>query len=70
MVRRVASYRAAIEWLAVNDDNAWVNELISGDIVLSVSAGLVSDLFGRTDEEVTTDLRRALKRLDRKAYKG
>lgn len=50
-------YRDAIGWIAYNDDNEWLD---SGRI--SVAAAMVADLFNKTDEQVTADLRRALKR--------
>lgn len=54
---RPASYTRAIAWLAFNDDNEWTKD---EDPTLSVSASMVADLYGRTDQQVTKDLRRKL----------
>lgn len=56
MVR--ASYRRAIMWMVENDDTEWAE---NGDPI-SVSGSLVADLFGKDDEQVRADLRRALKK--------
>jgi hypothetical protein len=48
-----ASYKEAITWLAVNDDTFW---LIEDNSCLSVTAALVSDLFGVSEEKMTKDL--------------
>jgi hypothetical protein len=55
--RRVARpYKDAIYWLARNDDCDWLEDGVGA---LSVSAGLVADMYGRTDDEVKADLKRA-----------
>lgn len=59
--RRVGSYQAAIEWIAQNDDTAWLDDEETGSP--SVTLVLVADVFGRTDEEATADLRRAVARI-------
>lgn len=51
-------YREAIRWIAENDDTEWVGK---GDPE-SVSAALVADLFGVSDERVAKDLARELDR--------
>lgn len=56
----MASYRQAITWIAQNDDTEWVND--APYVGPSVTASLVADLFGKTDEQVVADLRRALNR--------
>jgi hypothetical protein len=62
----MARYRDAIEWLARNDDNSWADsDPESGDGAISVSAGLVADLFNKSDETVRADLCRALDRLEK-----
>lgn len=53
-------YREAIEWLAGNDDCYWLGD---AEPVLSVSASLVRDLFGVSDERLHADILRALKRI-------
>lgn len=57
-----ASYKAAIKWMVVNDDTEWTRD---DDPMLSVTASLVADLFGKTDAVVTADLRRVLKKAGR-----
>jgi len=56
-----ASYKAAIEWMVENDDTEW----IGCDDPHSVTAAMVADLFGKDDETVRADLRRALKKAGR-----
>jgi len=53
----MARYKDAIAWIAANDDTEWLH---GGQI--SVTATLVADLFGKTDSQVTTDLRAAVAR--------
>lgn len=48
-------YRAAVQWLADNDDCEWLDE---DDAAPSVSTCLVADIFGVDTDRVTTDLRR------------
>jgi hypothetical protein len=55
----MARYRDAIVWMAVNDDNEWVTD---GHGIPSVTACLTADLFGKTEEQVTADLKRELAR--------
>jgi hypothetical protein len=57
---RVGSYNAAIEWIALNDDTLWLDDEESGSP--SVTLCLVADIFGRTPEEATVDLRRVIAR--------
>lgn len=58
-VRR-PGYREAVEWLAGNDDCYWLGEQ---EKILSVSASMVRDLYGVTDERLTADIRRTLKKV-------
>lgn len=58
--RRVGNYGAAIDWVALNDDNLWLDDAEAGSP--SVTLCLVADIFGRTVEEATADLRRAIAR--------
>lgn len=55
--RRVGSYGFAIEWIAFNDDTEWLDDENGS---ASVTLCLVADIFGRTIEEATADLRRAI----------
>lgn len=56
-------YRAAIRWMADNDDTEWVKE--QTDPSPAVTAALVADIYDRTTEEVLNDLRRELRRAGR-----
>lgn len=58
MARRVGSYRDAIEWIALNDDTDWLDDEYGYSA--SVTLCLVADVFGRTIDEATKDLRAAL----------
>jgi hypothetical protein len=53
----VARYKDAIYWIAENDDTEWVNDT---NPIASVTAALVADLFDKTVEQVTKDLRKAM----------
>lgn len=58
-----ASYKAAIRWMADNDDTDWTrHDPGSGPGALSVTAALVADLFGKEDEAVRADLKRVLRK--------
>lgn len=50
------SYREAILWIVLNDDTQWVDDASP----ISVTAVLVADLFGKSDECVRADIKRAL----------
>ena len=57
-------YREAIEWIACNDDCYWLgDEGASLSVTASVTASMVRDLFGVTDEKLIADLRRKLKQV-------
>lgn len=57
-----AGYRDAIQWLADNDDNSWVEPCQEYESMESpsVSACLVADLFGIDTNRVRDDLCRRL----------
>lgn len=60
------SYRTAIRWIAENDDNEWLDprpDLDGVEIIPSVTASMVADLYGVTTDKVTVDLRRALEKI-------
>ena len=59
MPRRTASYKNAVAWIVANDDTEWLNDQ---EPIISVSAALVADLFGRDEPEIIADLRREQKR--------
>lgn len=50
------SYREAIRWLVANDDTEWLTAEFGSPSVATV---LVADMFGKTDEQVTEDLKQA-----------
>lgn len=50
------SYKAAVYWIVANDDTDWVDR----NDPLSVTAAMVADLFGVSDEKITADIRRGL----------
>ena len=62
----MARYADAIQWMADNDDTEWVdNDPNAGGGALSVTASLVADVFGKTDDQVRADLKRALNRKEK-----
>lgn len=50
-----ASYRAAISWLAFNDDCSWAYEA-TAEPSPAVTACLVADLFGEDIDQVRRDI--------------
>jgi hypothetical protein len=56
------SYRAALVWIACNDDCNWLQDATPS---LSVSAALMADMFGKDDADVLADLRRAHEKVSR-----
>jgi hypothetical protein len=58
-LRRVGTYGTAIAWIVENDDTEWL-AAAADDLIPSITASLVADVFARTDEEVVADLRTAL----------
>lgn len=60
----MATYNQAIEWIALNDDTDFLDDTEVDTI--SVTASMVADLFSKDDETVVRDLRRALKRENRR----
>lgn len=60
--RRCGSYREAIRWIAINDDTDWLRAGDGEAYCESVTLCLVADVFGRSLEEATADLRRELNR--------
>lgn len=62
--RRVGAYRTAIAWIVENDDIEWLTDE-GPDLIPSVTASLVADVFGRSDDEVVADLRAALTKRQR-----
>lgn len=56
------SYRRALAWIVENDDTEWLEPDDDGQVIPSVTASLVADLFGYSDEKVTRDLQREMKK--------
>jgi len=55
------SYRAALEWIALNDDTTWLED---GEDVPSVTLVLIADLFDVPETKAIVDLKRTLARLN------
>lgn len=58
----MAAYKDAIFWVVANDDTEWLDDLIGGEYIMSVTACLVQDLFNKTREHVIADLIRERER--------
>jgi hypothetical protein len=56
-------YREAVEWIAGNDDCHYIVATEHCPAFLSVAMSLVRDLWDVTDERLTADILRALKRI-------
>jgi hypothetical protein len=56
------SYRRALAWIVENDDTEWLAPDDDGQVIPSVTASLVADLFGHSDEKVARDLQREMKK--------
>lgn len=52
---RAIGYREALAWLIANDDTEWLTDEYGS---LSVTAALVADIYGKSDSQVTDDLRK------------
>lgn len=63
-MKRGQKYLEAIAWIATNDDTVWLDE---GEEHISVTAQMVCDLFGKTEEQVRADLRIAIAKMKEKA---
>ena len=62
MTRRAIPYADALLWIVQNDDIEWLHGPQAGEFI-SVTACLIADIYGRTNEEVTADLLRCERRL-------
>lgn len=58
------SYKAALEWIALNDDTEFLNDEHGQP---SVTLLLVADLFGKSVDLVMMDLRKTIKKIDGEA---
>jgi hypothetical protein len=63
-----ATYKRAIQWLASNDDNEWLRDDVP--VLLSVTASLVQDLYGKTAEQVRADLVKELRHIHPNSWFG
>ena len=61
------SYREAMQWIVLNDDTEWLTDEHGS---LSVTAALVADLFGVSDERVIKDLLREKARREKAKAEG
>lgn len=59
MTRKIMGYKQAIQWIVENDDTEWVYDE-NGSI--SVTASLLADIFDRTTDEVTRDIKKRLEK--------
>lgn len=59
---RAFGYRAAIEWLARNDDCEWLKD---DNPIQSVTAAFVADCYGKPDAKIHSDLARAVERIEK-----
>jgi hypothetical protein len=57
------SYKAAIAWLAANDDCYWLGDSDEGRAI-SVTASLVADLWGKPDKKIEIDLAKHIWKTD------
>lgn len=58
---RAIPYQRAIQWIVEYDDTDWVND---NDETCVITASLVADIYGKSDDQVRLDLRAALAKLD------
>lgn len=58
---RRPGYREAVEWIALNDDNEWLHD---ESPIISVTAGMVRDLYDVDQDRLIADLRRYLARME------
>lgn len=59
---RAIPYKDAIQWMVDNDDTEWAKE---GEDAPSVTAVLIADIYGKTEDEVRSDLVKGLKKAGR-----
>lgn len=48
-------YRAALDWIILNDDIEWLED---EDGVISVTAVMVADIYNKNPDKVVTDLKK------------
>lgn len=61
---RRPGYREAVQWLALNDDCSWLNDCDQWGPVISMTAGMVRDLFDVDEQRLFKDLRREIAKAD------
>lgn len=57
MSNQPITYKAALRWLAENDDNEWLGD---GKPSLSIGASLLMEIYKKTRAEVINDLIKAV----------
>jgi hypothetical protein len=62
-----ATYKRAVAWLAANDDNEWLRAPCP---MVSVSAALVMDLWGKSERELLVDLLGELRHIHPNSWYG
>lgn len=60
---RRPGYREAIEWLAGNDDCYYLVTSDDHEIIMSVAASMIRDLYDVSSEKLQGDVRKALKKI-------
>lgn len=64
---RAIRYSLAIEWVCLNDCTEWLRGAYGS---ISVTACLVADIYGKTDEQVTADMKKWFERKNKEASYG
>jgi hypothetical protein len=59
---RAFGYRAALRWLAFNDDCLWLTDEFGS---MSVTACFIADCYGKSDDQVKEDLARIVAKRDK-----
>ena len=55
-----ASYKQAISWIVLNDDTSDIEQTGIGTVTMA----LVADIFGKDDEKVMADIKRAKEKFE------
>jgi hypothetical protein len=59
----MARYQDAIDWIAQNDDTSFLDEADERgcEPIISVTVGMVRDLWNKSTEDVIRDLRKSIR---------
>lgn len=60
---RRPGYREAVEWLAGNDDCYYLVTSEHHEIIMSVAASMIRDLYDISAEKLQSDVRKVLKKI-------